>query len=155
MRSKKNKIKLNYLEFDKYFLTKVYPIFLDSMVSLAQEVELQETGKRDANVNDRFNPCFYMAQYLMRNNPKYPKLGESSTRYDDSGIWEREQRRRVLKKLKAEIFASIERHMKGKDWDISEVYKIWMKIDKLLDQKGDLKQASVIIHGESIDLHRL
>lgn len=91
---------LTWIEFDKYFLTKVYPIFLDSMVSLAQEVELQETGKRDANVNSRFNPCFYLAQFLMRNNPKYPKLDESTTRYDDSGIWERELRRRVLKKLK-------------------------------------------------------
>lgn len=81
----------------------------------------------------------------MRNNPKFTREGESATRYESTGIWERELRRRVIKKMKSQIISSIEKHLGAKDWEITEVYKIWMKIDKLLGEKGALKQASVNI----------
>ena len=49
-----------------------------------------------------------------------------------------------MKKYRETIIEKIKGHLGGGDkWDIKDVYKVYMKLDKLFGEKGELRKASV------------
>ena len=60
--------------FDIHLAKYIFPVLVPGLESLSWEVERisrDEEGKIDQSIKDRFNPCIYLGEYLMRNNPKF------------------------------------------------------------------------------------
>lgn len=71
--SRDRKIKLkNGKETEMYLCEEVFPVLLPAMEDLAKEIErmMNLGNSMDSRIKTRFNPCIWIAQYLMRNNPR-------------------------------------------------------------------------------------
>ena len=55
---------------DLYLSKVLYPVLLMGLEELAAQIEKMQT-EVDPRVKSRFNACAYLAEYLMRNNPKF------------------------------------------------------------------------------------
>ena len=55
--------------FDLYLIEKLFPVLLEGLENLSCEIESHHEKPEEAR--ERFNPCIYLGQYLMRNNPKH------------------------------------------------------------------------------------
>lgn len=58
--------------FDIYLANNVYPALVPGLEELSREIDRlinAEEGEIDSSIKDRFNPCIFLAEYLMRNNP--------------------------------------------------------------------------------------
>lgn len=60
--------------FDIYLAKNIYPALVPGLEELSREIDRlvsAEDGEIDDSIKMRFNPCIYLAEYLMRNNPKH------------------------------------------------------------------------------------
>ena len=55
--------------FDLYLIERLFPVLLEGMERLSREIEAH--NEKPGEVRERFNPCIFLGQYLMRNNPKH------------------------------------------------------------------------------------
>jgi hypothetical protein len=129
-------------DFDEYFLTKVYPCLMHGLEDLAHEVEDWNEGRLDDTETKRFNPCFNLAQFLMRNNPLYLN---NADQYKDNHILTREQKRRIIEEMKPKLMTKIEEKLKGKSYPIDQIVNIFIEVDELLNANGKLKSSYVCL----------
>ena len=75
----KKELAWNGSDMDEYLLEEIYPVLLPGLEELAKEIEncKAEGNKRDIRIRARFNPIRWLAQYLMRHNPKIPHIDSS------------------------------------------------------------------------------
>ena len=87
---------------DLYLSHSLYPILLMGLENLAAQVEKMQT-EPDTRVRGRFNACAYLAEYLMRNNPKYnpDKAKELTALYEQYS--NRENIKRILNNRKVQL----------------------------------------------------
>ena len=76
--------------YDIYLAQKLYPVLVPALEELSKEIKrIQDnTAVIDSSIRERFNPCIYLGEFLMRNNPKhgtkleYEQLFESWSHYE-------------------------------------------------------------------------
>lgn len=57
-----------------YLAKEIYPALVPGLEELSREIDrlvYSKDGEIDDSIKDRFNPCIFLAEYLMRNNPKH------------------------------------------------------------------------------------
>ncbi|XP_050409676.1 EF-hand calcium-binding domain-containing protein 5 [Patella vulgata] len=64
------------VEIRAYLVDKLLPTLILGVEKLLTVVDFQELAETDKNAN--FNPLNFLAQYLLRNNPKYSNFAEAS-----------------------------------------------------------------------------
>jgi len=61
--------------YDIYLARTLYPVLLPGIELLSREIDRMtnkdSANKIDPSIRARFNPCIFLAEYLMRNNPKH------------------------------------------------------------------------------------
>ena len=60
--------------YDIYLAKEIYPVLVPGLEELAREIDRiieAEPDEIDQNIIARFNPAIFLAEYLMRNNPKH------------------------------------------------------------------------------------
>ena len=60
--------------FDIYLAQNIYPALVPGLEELSREIDRlvsAEEGEIDESIKQRFNPCIFLAEFLMRNNPKH------------------------------------------------------------------------------------
>lgn len=60
--------------FDIYLAREIYPALVPGLEELSREIDRlvnAEDGEIDESIKQRFNPCIFLAEFLMRNNPKH------------------------------------------------------------------------------------
>lgn len=65
--------------FDIFLANQIYPTLVPGLEELSREIDRlvnAEEGMIDASIKERFNPCIYLAEFLMRNNPKHGTKSE-------------------------------------------------------------------------------
>lgn len=60
--------------FDIYLAKEIYPVLVPGIEELSREIDRlvnAQEGEIDESIKARFNPCIFLAEYLMRCNPKH------------------------------------------------------------------------------------
>ena len=71
--------------FDIYLAREIYPALVPGLESLSREIDRlvnAEEGEIDDSIKERFNPCIFLAEFLMRNNPKHGAKLEYAETFD-------------------------------------------------------------------------
>ncbi len=149
----KSAVKVKDEDADLYLSRTLYPTLLLGLEDLAAQVEKLSKGA-DSRVCNRFNACAYLAEFLMRNNPRYnpERTKELSKLYEQYA--KKARMERVLTVRKA-LLRSLFMRASGTLKEIKEqVRKFIEALDEDLGLSKKLKDVVWAVSNCSATFHR-
>lgn len=134
-------LKLKNKEYmDLYLCEKLFSTLLPGLESLSKTIEklMTYSGKEGQSEISRFNACNYLAEFLMRNNPKYGKNKETHEKF--LKYTRKERKTRMAKDNTKYISSKVEKVYKKENKKINKmnITDFVTYLDKNLDLQGHL-----------------
>lgn len=145
LRVQGNVVKLPNSEehYDIYLARELYPVLLPGIELLSREInrltDKANQTRIDSSIRQRFNPCIFLAEYLMRNNPKHGAKLEYSELFEQ--LAKVEKVRRFFMQKRQKIFKHFALQPYHSNFCLRDVNKYVSALDLLLLMDRKLEEA--------------
>ena len=124
--------------YDIYLGKALYPVLVPALEELSREITriIEQQDTIDPSIRARFNPCIFLGEYLMRNNPKFGSALEYGDLFTQYAAVEKLRRFFFLKRQK--VFKHFTLQPYQSNFTFATVPTYVKDLDEFLLQEGKM-----------------